>query len=254
MGSKTKRGYAIPEDKNPYGLSAEYIFPYNQAATLVTVAEKVHNAAVRTQVDLIRKMLGNPDDVSTLLSAWQKAAANLTQATDGNDDGNGLMTARASINARWNGTSKDAAVEYLDNLITVTPEQRAIIQNIASEINQFSALVTQNYATAIVHITNYAAIVAELAGGLLEEIREVLTLDGGSVETAILRALGEFMTETGKLLESVITYKNNLSGTMGNIITEAAGIAVPAALAPDATIIGGWQPRNPTGTPWGTDS
>ncbi|AXK86707.1 hypothetical protein IU443_07540 [Nocardia farcinica] len=254
MGSRTREGYPIPADKNPFGLSAELIFPYDQAATLVTAAQRVGNTAVRGQVELIRKMLGNPNDVSTVLGAWQTAISELTMSIDGSDDGNGLTTARASVNARWNGSAKDAAVAYLDQLLEMTPAQRTVMKEITDQINNFSALVTQNYATAIVHITKYAAIVAELSGGLLEEIREALTLDGGSIETKILEALGQFMEETGKVIESVITYKNNLAGTMDAIITRAGEIAVPAAIAPDALDTTGWQPRNPTGPGWGSPS
>jgi len=62
------------------------------------------------------------------------------------------------------------------------------------------------------------------------------------------------MEETGKVIESVITYKNNLAGTMDAIITRAGEIAVPAAIAPDALDTTGWQPRNPTGPGWGSPS
>ncbi|WP_157101268.1 hypothetical protein [Nocardia shimofusensis] len=209
---------------------------------------------MREQIELIRKMLGNPNDVSTVLGAWQTAISELTMSVDGSDDGNGLSTARASVNARWNGSAKDAAVEYLDLLLDMTPKQRSVMKEIADAINNFSALVTQNYATAIAHISKYAAIVAELAGGLFEELKEAITLNGGSIETKILEALGQFMEETGKVIESVITYKNNLAGTMDGIITRAGEIAVPAAIAPDALDTTGWQPRNPTGPNRGTPS
>ncbi|MFE3547009.1 hypothetical protein ACFXK0_28945 [Nocardia sp. NPDC059177] len=254
MGSKTVEGYAIPEDKNPMGVSPELVFPYEQAATLVTAAAKVGNSMVKAQVELIRKMLGNPSDVSTVLAAWQKAVSELTQSIDGSDDGNGLVTAKASLEARWTGTSGEAAAKYLQHIIEVTPLNATIIAGMAEQINTFGALVLKNYGTCIRYITEYAATVARASASLMEEIKEMITLDGGSAETAIINALADFMELTGKLTDEVIEYKKEIGGTLDTLITQAGTVQVPSNIAPDALILGGYQPRNPTGKPWGNDS
>ncbi|BDU07121.1 hypothetical protein [Nocardia cyriacigeorgica] len=254
MGTKTRNGYPIPEDKNPHGLPEDLIFPWDQAATLVTVAEKVGNTAVRAQVDLIRKMLGNPGAVSTVLGAWQTAQSELTQSIDGSNDGTGLQTAKENLGARWNGSAREAAVSYVDRLITATHGEQKSIGEIATSINNFSAFVSNNYGTAIAHISNYAAIVADLAGGLIEEIREAIGMDGGSVETKIIQALAEFMRETGEVLKDVRTYRTQIEGEVDQIKIRAAEVTVPPAIAPAALDTNGWQPRNPTGTGWGRPS
>ncbi|MBF6235768.1 hypothetical protein IU474_01560 [Nocardia otitidiscaviarum] len=256
-----KQGYAIPADKNPNNLPAELVFPWDQAAYLVNFAEDLgFGSHVRTRVDNIRKMLGDPNAVSTVLTAWQHAVSDLTRAIDGSaEDGIGLESSNENLKARWNGTSRDAAVEYVGRLITVTRNNRTAISDMATSLNNIGAKVSNAYSQAIVHISNTAESLLQYEAArqkMWQNIVGVLTGSGLS-DTANARsnateAVATFMSETGKIAQSVENYMTDVGGEVDQIITKIGEVEVPAAISFAALDISGWQPRNPTGPSWGT--
>jgi hypothetical protein len=117
MGQKTISGYPIPADKNPDHLPPEQVFPWDQAATLVTFAEQVGVDGVRAMVDTIHGLLGNPEAIPPVTDAWRKAVKELTASIDGSDHTVGLQTAKENLVGRWNGPAREAAVSYVERII-----------------------------------------------------------------------------------------------------------------------------------------
>ncbi|MBL1080039.1 hypothetical protein JK358_37150 [Nocardia sp. 2] len=254
--------YAIPADKNPNNLPAELVFPYEQAAYVVLFAEELNfGTSVRTRVDNIQKMLGNPNAVSTVLAAWQGSVSQLTQAVDGSDDGNGLDTANENLKARWNGSARESAVDYVTRLATATRNNRTEIASMATHLNNIGAFVSNAYSQAIVHISNTASDLAQYESAIRKTGINALSVifTGGAAGTdnaysAATEAVADFMRETGTIVQSVENYMTKIGGEVDDIITNISKVEIPAAMAPAATDTGGWQPRNPTGPGWGQPS
>lgn len=254
MGNTT--GYAIPSERNPNGLPSELVFPWDQAAYVVIKSEELgFHETVRERVDFIQKMLGNPSAVSPVLAAWQDAVFHLTKAVDGSDDGRGLETANENLGARWNGASREAAVAYVGRIITATKANRDAISKMSVSINNVGAFVSNAYSQAIVHISSFAAALAQYEAGWTEAVLSVVipgnTTNGRS---EALKSAADFMAQTGEIIKSVENYMTNIGGEVDNIITEIGKVEVPAAISDAALDIGGWQPRNPTGPAWGQPS
>lgn len=91
MGSRTTKGYPIPENHNPDNLPEELVFPWAAAGTLVTTADRIGVSGVREMVDTIRMMLGNPNDVVVITSAWRTSVQELTAAIDGSERRNRVL-------------------------------------------------------------------------------------------------------------------------------------------------------------------
>ncbi|MFI9509245.1 WXG100 family type VII secretion target [Nocardia sp. NPDC052566] len=253
MGSKTIKGYPIPADKNPNNLPEELIFPWGPASTLVTWAERVNVPGVRENVDIIHGMLGNPNNVPPITSAWRTAVQELTSSIDGSDHSVGLQTAKENLTGRWNGPAREAAVSYVERIVKTTEDTRKILADITGKIDAFRSKIVNNYSTAIGHIANYATIILQYAGDTLAVVEGALTFDfdlAGQTK-AIVKALKDFITETTAVIKDVITYRDNLLTGLEEIRTLAAQIAVPPEIAPVALDNGSWKPRKPTGPPVG---
>ncbi|MFF3227183.1 hypothetical protein ACFYV7_30600 [Nocardia suismassiliense] len=256
------KGFAIPAERNPNGLPAELVFPWDQAAYVVTWAEHLDvDEPVRDRMSILQKMLGDPSKVSTVLAAWQGAVTELTKAVDGSNDGIGLATANENLKARWAGTARDAAVDYVDRLATSTRSNNGHIAQIATYLNDLGAYVTTAYTNATSNVQSTAASLAQYEGARkkAETNALIVILSGGaggtdSYQSAALDFVDRFMTDTKSLLDSLSKYMVDTGGKIDDVITKINQVEVPAAIAPAALTVPGWQPRNPTGPGWGTPS
>lgn len=251
MGSRTTKGYPIPENHNPDNLPEELVFPWAAAGTLVTTADRIGVSGVREMVDTIRMMLGNPNDVVVITSAWRTSVQELTAAIDGSERSVGLQTARDELGSRWNGTAREAAVSYVDRVVTTTGSIRDVIKDIAGRIDEFRSTIVTNYKDAISLIVDYATIVVETSGGLAASVDDIFKLDPTGVVKTLTQTLVDFMTLANKCVAKVIDLRNSLLGELESIRTSAAAIPVQAAIAPSALDANSWQPRKPTGRPFG---
>ncbi|WP_280407194.1 hypothetical protein [Nocardia brasiliensis] len=257
-----KKGFAIPADRNPNGLPAELVFPWEQAAYVVNWAEDLDvDGPVRDRMSTIQKMLGDPSKVSTVLAAWQDSVSELTKAVDGSNDGSGLATANENLKARWAGSARDAAVDYVDRLATSTRSNNTFISQIAGYLNDLGAYCTRAYtdATTSVHSTAASLAQYESARKKAQTNALVVILTGGaggtdSYQSAALDFVSTFMTDTKTLISQLRDYMVDIGGKIDDVITDINKFEVPAAIAPAALTVPGWQPRNPTGPGWGTPS
>ncbi|KIA64329.1 hypothetical protein [Nocardia vulneris] len=256
------KGFAIPAERNPNGLPAELVFPWDQAAYVVTWAEHLGvDEPVRDRMSVLQKMLGDPSKVSSVLAAWQQAVTELTKAVDGSNDGMGLATANENLKARWAGTARDAAVDYVDRLATSTRSNNGHIAQIATYLNDLGAYVTTAYTNATSNVQSTAASLAqyEAARKKAQTNALIVIFTGGaggtdSYQSAALEFVDRFMTDTKSLLDNLSKYMVDTGGKIDDVITKINQVEVPAAIAPAALTVPGWQPRNPTGPGWGTPS
>ncbi|MEV6276358.1 hypothetical protein [Nocardia sp. NPDC051832] len=254
MGSRTTKGYAVPEDHNPLKLSDDLVFPWGAASTVVTTAQELGIPLVKEAVDTIHAMLGNPGEVAKVVQAWQETVKELTKAIDGSDDGKSLATAKEELGARWNGGARETAVLYVDRIITATKETRGVVEDIANKIDSFRSAIIDNYKSAIQAISKCAQILVTLGGGLAKatfEITEGKIPVGDYVEKGT-KAIAEFMAVADKVATDIIDYRNKLLENLSVILTSAAKIEVPGEMAASAGDENAWVPRYPTGPAVGT--
>ncbi|MEU4647358.1 hypothetical protein [Nocardia fluminea] len=257
-----KKGFAIPAERNPNGLPAELVFPWDQAAYVVTWAEHLDvDEPVRDRMSTIQKMLGDPSKVSTVLAAWQEAVSELTKAVDGSNDGIGLATANENLKARWAGTARDAAVDYVDRLATSTRSNNTLISQIAGYLNDLGAYCTTAYTNATSSVNSTAASLAQYESDRkkAETNALIVIFTGGAGGTdnyrsAALDFVTTFMNDSKTLVDNLSKYMVDTGGKIDDVITKINMVEVPAAIAPAALTVPGWQPRNPTGPGWGTPS
>ncbi|MFC4374975.1 hypothetical protein ACFO5K_12795 [Nocardia halotolerans] len=256
------KGFAIPADKNPNGLPAELVFPWDQAAYVVNWAEDLGvDEPVRDRMSVIQKMLGDPSKVSTVLAAWQDGVSELTKAVDGSNDGIGLSTANENLKARWNGAARDAAVAYVETLATCTRTNNGLISQIAGYLNDLGAYCTTAYTNAIGHVTKTAANLAQYESARKRALTNasIVILTGGaggtdSYQSAALEFVNTFMLDTKELTDNLSKYMVDTGGKIDDVVTKINMVEIPGAIAPAALSTPGWQPRNPTGPGWGQPS
>ncbi|WP_054816071.1 hypothetical protein [Nocardia arizonensis] len=252
----TTEGLAIPADKNPQGLPSEFVFPWEQAAYVVKKAKECDITNIEEIVDSIRNSLGNPNWVSEVLTGWLGAITSLTKAVDGSGNGVGLETANENLKARWTGTASESATSYVGRLVTASREEKTQLQAMYDKINDIGAFVSKSYAANIAHIHNYAARLRENEGNEYD-IRVGSFFPGGS-DTSIYaekkRILAEFTRETAAVFKDLTDYLTDVGGSVDTIVSLIAGVEIPGNIAPSVGDPGSWQPRNPTGPPWGQPS
>ncbi|MET7771608.1 hypothetical protein [Nocardia sp. NPDC005366] len=252
MGGRTTKGYPVPADHNPDNLPEELVFPWGPAATLVTTGEKIGVPGIRELVDSIQAMLGNPNNVVVVTSAWRTSVQELTSAVDGSGQQSiGLQTAKDELGSRWNGTAREAAVSYVDRVITTTNSIRDVIKSIAADIDGLRSVILANYKAAIELIVQYAKIVVETSGGIAAAADDIIKLDFTGVIKTLTKTLTDFMDLARKNVDAVITFRDTVQTKLESIRTSAAAIPIQAAIAPAAIDIGSWQPRKPTGKAFG---
>lgn len=252
MGSRTTKGYPVPADHNPDKLPEELVFPWGAAGTLVTTAERIGVPGVSTLIDSIQAMLGNPNEVSETTTAWQSAVQELTSAVDGSGTNNiGLLTAKDELGARWNGSAREAAVAYVDRVVTTTNSIRDSIKEMATKIDELRSIIMTNYKDAIALITEYAQLVVETTGGLVSYADDLLKFDPTGVVATLTKTISKFVELAGAKVQAVITFRDGIVTTIQAIKNSAAAIPVQSAIAPSALDTGSWQPRKPTGKAFG---
>ncbi|MFD6451282.1 hypothetical protein ACFWF3_10905, partial [Nocardia sp. NPDC060220] len=125
------------------------VFPWGAAGTLVTTAERIGVPGVSELIDSIQAMLGNPNEAAETTAAWQSAVQELTSAVDGSGTNNiGLLTAKDELGARWNGAAREAAVAYVDRVVTTTNSIRDSIKNMATKVDELRSVIMTNYKEA----------------------------------------------------------------------------------------------------------
>ncbi|MFD3507066.1 hypothetical protein [Nocardia sp. NPDC058666] len=252
MGSRTTKGYPVPADHNPGKLPEELIFPWGAAGTLVTTAERIGVPGVRELIDGIQAMLGNPNEASETTTAWQSAVQELTSAVDGSGTNNiGLLTAKDELGARWNGGAREAAVAYVERVVTTTNAIRDSIKNMATKVDELRSIIMMNYKEAIKLISEYAQIVVETTGGLISYADDLLKFDPTGVVATVTKTISKFVELASAKVQAVIDFRDQVVTVINGIKNEAAAIPVQSGIAPAALDKGAWQPRKPTGKAFG---
>ncbi|MCA2209281.1 hypothetical protein [Nocardia rosealba] len=218
----------------------------------MTTAERIGVPGVRTLIDSIQTMLGNPNEASATTTAWQTAVQELTSAVDGSGTNNiGLLTAKDELGARWNGTAREAAVAYVDRIVTTTNSIRDAIKSMATQIDELRTVIMTNYKEAIALITEYAQNVVETAGGMMAFADDLLKFDPTGVIDSLTDCLSKFVELAGKKVQLVIEFRDSVMTIIQGIKNNAVTIPVQSAIAPAALDNAGWQPRHPVGKPVG---
>ncbi|QIS11150.1 hypothetical protein [Nocardia arthritidis] len=240
MGGKTAKGYPVPVERNPDDLPAQQVFPWDQAAAVVTAGDRMDMPIVRTYVDMIQDMLGHPGAVASIRDSWQDAVGHLTKATDGGAGGNSLPTTMADLGFYWDGRGFNAAKEYVTYVTSTTKEVTDIIVKIAKEIDKFRSQIMNCYGQAIEHIANCAAIVVRLAGDV---ITDFFTANFSGICTALVDALTEFIKEAGKVIRDIIGYRSDAETAVNNLKTDAKNLRTVAPIAESALQSRNWSPK-----------
>lgn len=250
-------GFAIPADRNPKGLPADLVFPWDQAAFVVNRSPYYKVEKMDEVMRNIVLSLGDPNAVSTVMNGWNSAVSSLAKAVDGSGDQIGLETANERLASRWVGAASDAAVKYVGRLVTATREEKAAILEMHGRINTIGAIVTSGYITNIAHVHNYAARLKDAEGQEYDIRVQSMRPDWSSTSMYALgkKLLGEFIDITEEVKKGVRDKLNDLEGEVNNIAGTIAAVEIPGGID-DKTVkdVGSWQPRNPTGPPWGRPS
>ncbi|WP_405180980.1 hypothetical protein OG225_07260 [Nocardia sp. NBC_01377] len=185
------------------------------------------------------------------------AITSLTKAVDGSGNGVGLETANENLKARWTGTASESATSYVGRLVTASRDEKTQLQAMYDKINDIGAFVSKSYSANIAHIHNYAARLRENEAKEYD-IRAGGFFPGGGSGTSIFAEkrsiLADFTTETAAVFKDLTEYMTDIGGSVDTIVSLIAGVEIPGNIAPSAGDPGSWQPRNPTGPPWGVPS
>ncbi|MDO3650309.1 hypothetical protein [Nocardia mangyaensis] len=136
-----------------------------------------------------------------------------------------------------------------------------LISQIAGYLNDLGAYCTTAYTNATSSVNSTAASLAQYESDRkkAETNALIVIFTGGAGGTdnyrsAALDFVTTFMNDSKALVDNLSKYMVDTGGKIDDVITKINMVEVPAAIAPAALTVPGWQPRNPTGPGWGTPS
>ncbi|MEU6832671.1 hypothetical protein ABZ894_28845 [Nocardia beijingensis] len=231
MGKKTQG--SVPRIDHP-GLGV-LEFPWDQADALWKAAEKAGINSAKQTILHIRDMLGHPEAIAPITTAWANSKSKINDSTDGST---GLNSAKNNMQLVWEGHASEAAVKYVDDLVKVSGETEDILKDMITSINSFSEHVVNTYKICLDLINVYADYVLNIAKSVLDNWK-----DWFGMGSALADTLKEFV---GKVKEAVDKFIDNTAKARNTIVelqVKASGLKVPEPIAPIAFDTGSWRPK-----------
>lgn len=231
MGQKTQG--AMPRtDQAGKGILE---FPWDQADALWAAAEEGGVKAVHATLLKIRDMLGHPEAIAPITTAWATSKGYINDSTDGNT---GLSTAKSNMQLVWEGQASESAVKYIDDLIKVSGDTEGILKEMVGSINDFTENILKTYKICLDLIQTYATYVLNVTKSVLDNWKDWFGMGSALADTLI-----EFVDEVTKAIKEFVDNTNEARKIILKLQLDASSLKVPEPIGPIALDNNSWRPK-----------
>jgi len=210
-------------------------FPWKQADALWAAAEKEGMDTVKEALEDIRDMLGHPEAIVTITTAWADAKTKINDSTDGTT---GLTTAKRNMLYAWEGDAAKEASEYVDRIIATSKETEDMLGTMVNTINDFSNIIIKTYKLCIDLINQFASLILTITKNVLDNWKDWFGMGSDIADT-----LKDFLTEYKDTVKESMDNMKTALDTISNLQVQASGLKVPDPIAPIGLDPGSWRPK-----------
>lgn len=210
-------------------------FPWDQADALWAAAEEAGVKSVHAMLVKIRDMLGHPEAISPITTAWATSKGHINDSTDGST---GLSTAKSNMQLVWEGPASESAVKYVDDLIKVSGDTEGILADMVTSINGFSENILKTYQICLDLIQTYATYILNVTKSVLDNWKDWFGMGSALADTLI-----EFVDKVTKSLNDFLENTKAARKTILDLQLKASGLKVPEPIGPIGLDSNSWRPK-----------
>jgi hypothetical protein len=210
------------------------LFPEESAQIIIEYAKETGHDAAVALIDKIRDWLGHPEVVMERAKTWDPDVKTLIKDSD-----DSLVTAKADLQAYWEGPAFDSFntyVSHLEEVIKSTADATAEFSNLLQKSRE---TITETYKTAVRFISRCAEIIIELTSGIVASIKELFFGAAEAVANAIADFIRNVTDLESKAMELMTEY-----GNLGlDLMQKVADMEIPSPLPSSTGEVDNWSVR-----------
>jgi hypothetical protein len=208
-------------------------FPEDSAGKIKDCARETGQEDAVGLIDKIRDWLGHPEVVMERAETWDPEVKSII-----NDSDDSLVTARADLEAYWEGPAFDSFKVYVTHLERVIASTSDVTAEFSNLLQMSRETITKTYQEAIRFIGECAAQILEATGGIIAGIPGLL-----GVFEAVFDAIAAFIRNVTNL-ESTAMGLMTEYGKLGlDLRQRVADLEIPSPLPSSAAEVENWYVR-----------
>lgn len=133
------------------------LFPEEPAQIIIEYAKETGHDAAVALIDKIRDWLGHPEVVMERAKTWDPDVKTLIKDSD-----DSLVTAKADLQAYWEGPAFDSFNTYVSHLEDVIKSTADVTAEFSNLLQKSRETITETYKTAVRFISRCAEIIMNL--------------------------------------------------------------------------------------------
>ncbi|MFB4301411.1 WXG100 family type VII secretion target [Actinomadura sp. NTSP31] len=184
-------------------------FPEGAAATVRKWADFFFYQPAIDTLDLVKDMIGHPDNVQRAVSAWEASAKHMQ------DSSRSVATARGDVDTYWTGGAAMGFADYVTEVDKKVTANVTALQTAAKETATLYSTLINMYKSCVNYILDCAKALSNFIGGALGDWKTYL---GGLAEATGVGAPAGFALQashfTGLLSSMVDNVKNVIDNAM----------------------------------------
>lgn len=210
------------------------LFPEEPAQIIIEYAKETGHDAAVALIDKIRDWLGHPEVVMERAKTWDPDVKTLIKDSD-----DSLVTAKADLQAYWEGPAFDSFNTYVSHLETVIKSTADVTAEFSNLLQKSRETITETYKTAVRFISRCAEIIIELTGGIIASIKEFFFGAAEAVANAIADFIRNVTDLESKAMELMTEY-----GNLGlDLMQKVADMEIPSPLPSSTGEVDNWSVR-----------
>lgn len=184
-------------------------FPKDAAATVRKWADFFFYQPAIDTLDLVKDMMGHPDNVQRAVSAWETSVEHMR------DSSGSVATAREEVDTYWTGGAATGFAGFVADVEKTITANKTALQTAAKETAALYSTLINMYKSCVNFILDCAKALSDFVGGALGDWK---TYVGGLAEATGVAAPAGFALQashfTGLLSDMVDSVKNVIDNAM----------------------------------------
>ena len=220
------------------GIGQPVAYPVEAAATVAKWAGRLHHDAARAALQLVRDMVGNPEDVKRAVGAWRGAATGMNNAWSEEGLAHQAIAGISAGEKGWEGPAYTAFNPYFTDLKTTTAGNQQVLINLGKETATFYNTVLDTYRECVNFIFDCAQAVTAFFKSLDWEEVLAVAAAGATFGASLLLILKPMLDALDAMTENIqqrvdgfIQISGKFNTTLLNLSSESAGLASPPSVA-----------------------
>ena len=184
-------------------------FPEDAAATVRKWANLFFYQPAIDTLDLVKDMIGHPDNVQRAVTAWETAATHMQESS------RSIISSKAEVDGYWAGGAATAFATHITDAKKRAEDNASALQTAAKDTATLYSTLINMYKTCVNFILDCAKALSNFAGGALGDWKSYL---GAAFEATGVGAPAGFALQashfTGLLSDMVDNVKNVIDNAM----------------------------------------